>query len=88
MTRLTLAWAPAAWDDYRCWQKADPATLKRINLLIEDCLRGDATQGIGKPEQLKFDLAGLWSRRINHEHRLVYSVTADSVVIVSARHHY
>jgi toxin YoeB len=59
-----------------------------VNVLIEDCLRGDATDGIGKPEPLRHDLSGYWSRRINHEHRLVYSVTDSTVIIISARHHY
>lgn len=88
MTGLRLAWTRSAWDDYVYWQKTDRETLKRINVLVTDILRGNTLDGIGKPEQLRHDLSGLWSRRINHEHRLVYRVTDDSVIIVSARHHY
>jgi toxin YoeB len=88
MSRLALSWSSSGWADYLFWQKTDRAVLKRVNVLIEDCLRGDATDGIGKPEPLRHDLSGYWSRRINHEHRLVYSVTDSTGIIISARHHY
>jgi len=75
------------WEDYTHWLSADRTTLKRINRLIDDVLR-DPFDGIGKPEQLKHVLAGAWSRRISEEHRLVYLVDGDDVVILQARYHY
>jgi len=75
------------WEDYMHWLSADRTTLKRINRLIDDVLR-DPFDGIGKPEQLKHVLAGAWSRRISEEHRLVYLVDGDDVVILQARYHY
>jgi toxin YoeB len=69
------------------WQSADRATLKRINRLIEDALRNPA-DGIGKPEPLKHAFAGCWSRRISEEHRLVYLVDGDDLVVLQARYHY
>lgn len=88
MTALTLAWSKSGWDDYVYWQQTDRTVVKRINVLIEDALRGNAVDGIGKPEQLRHDLNGYWSRRINHEHRLVYRVDESALIIISARHHY
>lgn len=76
-----------AWQDYLYWQKTDKKILKRINELIKDTLR-TPFEGIGKPEPLKFDLAGLWSRRITQEHRLIYQVKDDYIVIVQCRYHY
>lgn len=84
---MRLLWDRAAWEDYQHWQSADRRTLKRINLLIEACLR-DPFEGIGKPEQLKYGAAGAWSRRITEEHRLVYLVDGDDLVILQARYHY
>jgi toxin YoeB len=78
---------PHAWEDYLHWQTADRAILKRINRLVED-VRRDPFAGVGKPEQLKHALAGAWSRRITDEHRLVYLVDGDDVVILQARFHY
>lgn len=78
---------PTAWEDYVFWQSSDRATLKRINRLLDDIAR-DPFDGIGKPEQLRHALAGAWSRRIDEEHRLVYLVEDDDVVIVQARYHY
>jgi toxin YoeB len=75
------------WADYRFWQDTDRATLKRVNRLIEECLRTPFA-GIGKPEALKHQLAGYWSRRITDEHRLVYTVDDGQLVIIAARHHY
>jgi toxin YoeB len=74
-------------DDYKHWLLADRQILKRINRLIDDALR-DPTQGIGKPEPLKHMLAGAWSRRITEEHRLVYLVDDDDLVVMQARFHY
>jgi toxin YoeB len=84
---MRLALTPNGWDDYRYWQTADHATLKRINRLIEDTLR-DPTDGIGKHEALRHVLAGCWSRRIDQEHRLVYLVDGEDIVVVQARYHY
>jgi toxin YoeB len=82
-----LAWDPDAWEDYLYWQQTDKQLLKRINELIKDCLRSPF-EGIGKPEALKANLRGFWSRRITDEHRLVYRVTDEQVLIVQCRFHY
>ena len=84
---MRLVWDEAAWEDYTYWQTADRRILKRINLLIEACLR-EPFAGIGKPEQLKYGARGSWSRRINEEHRLVYLVAGEDLVILQARYHY
>lgn len=84
---MNLAFTPNAWADYLYWQKTDKSTLKRINNLIMDCLR-TPLEGIGKPEALKHQLAGYWSRRITDEHRLVYAEEEHQLVIISARYHY
>ncbi len=84
---MRLVFTPHAWDDYTYWQQADRQTLKRMNRLIDDALR-DPTEGIGKPEPLKHMLAGAWSRRITEEHRLVYLVDGEDLVILQARYHY
>ena len=75
------------WDDYTHWQSHDKIILKRINLLIKEILRTPFS-GTGKPEPLKGDFSGFWSRRINDEHRLVYAVQSDRVVVVQCRYHY
>ena len=84
---MRLVFTPHGWEDYTHWQSADRAMLKRINRVIDDVLR-DPFTGIGKPEQLQHALAGAWSRRINDEHRLVYLVDGDDVVVLQARYHY
>ena len=84
---MRLAFTPSAWEDYLWFQAHDRRLLKRINLLIQDILR-TPFEGIGKPEPLKGDLSGYWSRRINEEHRVVYSTTASDVVIIACRYHY
>ncbi len=76
-----------AWDDYLYWQKYDKSTLKKVNDLIKDCRR-TPFDGIGKPEALKNDLSGWWSRRITQEHRLVYRVESDMLFIAQCRKHY
>ncbi|MFY8106095.1 MAG: Txe/YoeB family addiction module toxin [Elstera sp.] len=86
MTRF-LSWTPSAWADYEAWQSEDRRFIRKINILIKDTLR-DPFSGIGKPEALRLNLSGLWSRRIDQEHRLVYQVTDDAVIIVSCRTHY
>lgn len=84
---MRLVWDRNAWEDYKYWQTTDRKILKRINTLIEACLREPFT-GIGKPEQLKYGAAGAWSRRITHEHRLVYLVDDEDLIILQARYHY
>lgn len=84
---MRLVWDRAGWEDYVHWQSADRRILKRINALIDACLR-DPFDGIGKPEQLKYGAQGAWSRRITEEHRLVYLVIDDDVIILQARYHY
>jgi toxin YoeB len=84
---MRLVFTPSAWEDYLWFQDHDRKLLKRINSLIKDTLR-TPFEGIGKPEPLKADLAGFWSRRITEEHRLVYSATGTEVTIVSCRYHY
>ncbi|WP_319422118.1 Txe/YoeB family addiction module toxin [Pleurocapsa sp. FMAR1] len=76
-----------AWQDYLYWQRTDKKIFKRINQLIKDTLR-TPFEGIGKPEPLKFDLSGLLSRRINQEHRLIYQVKDEYIIIVQCRYHY
>ena len=82
-----LAWTREAWADYLHWQRQDKKTLRRINRLITACLR-NPLGGTGKPEALKGDLAGFWSRRIDHVNRLVYAVDDEVVTIISCRYHY
>lgn len=84
---MKTTFAEQAWVDYLYWQQTDKALLKRINALIEEIKRTPFT-GKGKPEPLRHHLTGFWSRRINQEHRLVYRVTDDAVMIVSCRYHY
>ena len=87
MTLERLLWTAAAWDDYVYWQGQDRKTLKRINALIQDSMR-DRFRGIGKPESLRENLSGFWSRRIDDTHRLVYSVEGDALAIIACRYHY
>ncbi|MGX6448776.1 Txe/YoeB family addiction module toxin [Patulibacter sp. S7RM1-6] len=76
-----------AWDDYLWWQQHDRRTLKRINALLRDIER-NGHQGFGKPEPLRHELRGFWSRRIDDEHRLVYAVEDDAVLVAACRYHY
>lgn len=82
-----LAWTDEAWADYLYWQSQDKKTLKRINRLINETKRTPFA-GIGKPEPLKENLAGFWSRRIDETNRLVYAVDDDYLTILSCRYHY
>lgn len=82
-----LVWTAAAWDDYLYWQTQDRKTLKRINALIQDALRNPFT-GIGKPEPLRENLSGFWSRRVDEQNRLVYAVENADLAIVACRYHY
>lgn len=84
---MRLAFHADAWAQYLHWQQADKATLAKINRLIEECLR-HPFEGTGKPEALRGDLSGYWSRRIDREHRLVYRVAQDLLEIVQCRYHY
>jgi toxin YoeB len=84
---VRLIFEDQGWDDYTSWLKTDRKMLARINRLVEDVLR-DPFTGIGKPEPLKYHLAGAWSRRIDDEHRLVYLVGNDAIIILAARYHY
>ena len=86
---MLLAWTPQAWEDYLYWQRTDKKILKRVNELIRDALR-DPCSGLGKPEALKFDLGGCWSRRVDLTHRLVYRVdeAAGALVGLQCRYHY
>lgn len=88
---MKLAFTPIGWDEYLAWQAAEPTALARVNALIEACRR-TPFQGIGKPEPLKRDLQGWWSRRITQEHRLVYRVTGSGpdqrLEIAHCRYHY
>ena len=86
MTRL-LAWTDEAWDDYVYWQGQDRKTIKRVNKLISDAKRSPF-DGIGKPEPLKENLSGFWSRRIDETNRLVYAVSDTHLTIISCRFHY
>lgn len=80
-------WDTNAWEDCLYWQKTDKQVLQRINELVKDCLR-QPYSGIGKPESLKENLRGYWSRRITDEHRLVYKVQENQLIIIQCRHHY
>lgn len=84
---MKLLFHNEGWEDYLHWQQTDKRILKRINELIKDCRRSPF-DGIGKPEPLKGDLSGYWSRRIDDEHRLVYRVEPDAIVIFKCRYHY
>jgi len=75
------------WEDYLWFQETQPHLLKRLNDLIKDAKRS-GFQGIGKPEPLKGDLSGCWSRRINSEHRLIYRIEKDALLVISCRYHY
>lgn len=82
-----IVFEKGAFDDFVAWGERDKRLQKRITALITDILR-QPYQGIGKPEPLKHELQGYWSRRINDEHRLVYKIEGDAVVIVACRYHY
>jgi len=84
---VKLTFTETGWEDYVHWQAADRTMLKRINKLSDAMVR-DPFEGIGKPEQLRHSIPGAWSRRITEEHRLVYLVEGDQIVIFQARYHY
>lgn len=84
---MKLIRSTSSWEDYLYWQKVDKKIVKRINELIKSCIR-IPFDGIGKPEALKGDLQGYWSRRITSEHRLVYKYENDQLLIATCRYHY
>lgn len=84
---MRIIFSVNSWEDYTSWLSEDKKMLKRINELIKEIQR-TPYEGKGKPEPLKYDLAGFWSRRIDREHRLVYKVSENDILIVSCRYHY
>ncbi len=84
---MRIIFSTYAWQDYRSWQSENKKILRKINELIRDIQR-KPYEGLGKPEPLKYDLAGLWSRRIDREHRLVYQISGADLLIFSCRFHY
>jgi toxin YoeB len=84
---MKLVFAEQAWEDYLYWQAQDDKILERLNALIKECLRTPFS-GTGKPEPLRGDLRGWWSRRITLEHRLVYRIEGESLFIAQCRYHY
>jgi len=84
---VRLIFAANAWEDYLYWQKSDRKVLNRINALIQ-AIQRQPFEGIGKPEPLKHGLSGYWSRRITDEHRMVYKVDGDAILIAQLRYHY
>jgi toxin YoeB len=84
---MKLIFAEKAWEDYLYWQQTDKKILKRINTLIKDIKR-NPFDGIGDPEALKYNWSGFWSRRITKEHRLIYAIEQDSILIAQCRFHY
>ena len=84
---MKITFSQNAWEDYISWQSEDKRILKKINGLIKEIQR-NPYEGIGKPEPLKYDLSGLWSRRIDRDHRLVYQVIKNELFIYSCRYHY
>lgn len=84
---MRLLWEEHAWDDYLYWQTQDRKTLKRINAILKDIQRSPYS-GIGKPEALRGNLSGFWSRRIDAENRVVYKEAAGAIVIAAVRGHY
>jgi len=83
---MKITFSKNSWEDYLSWQKEDKKTLKRINQLIKEIQR-TPFHGLGNPESLKYDLAGFWSRRIDREHRLIYQVFDNELLIYSCKYH-
>jgi len=84
---MKITFSKNAWEDYTYWLSEDKRMLKKINELIKDIQR-TPYEGMGKPEPLKYDLSGLWSRRIDREHRLIYQANETEILIYSCRYHY
>ena len=86
---MIVAFSPIAWEDYLYWEETNRKVLKRINLLIKDIVRNPGDEhGLGKPERLRGNLSGYYSRRITDEHRLVYKIEGDYLLIAQCRFHY
>ncbi|MHB0981178.1 MAG: Txe/YoeB family addiction module toxin [Thermoleophilia bacterium] len=84
---MRVVFSEHAWDDYLYWQKTDRKIVQRVNALIKDICRAPF-EGVGKPEPLRHALAGYWSRRLTDEHRIVYKVEDDALLIAQLRYHY
>lgn len=84
---MNVSFTENAWEDYLYWQKMDKKIVRRINDLIKEIKRSPF-EGVGKPEPLKYDLSGKWSRRITDEHRLVYQVEGENLIVFTCRYHY
>jgi len=84
---VKIIFHPNGWEDYLYWQKTDRKILKKINSLIKEISR-TPYEGMGKPEPLKFDLTGFWSRRIDQEHRLIYRIEENELHVLACRYHY
>ena len=84
---MILSFSDDAWDDYLYWQQNDKKILKKLNRLIKEIQR-EPFEGMGEPEPLKYNWSGYWSRRITIEHRLVYKVSDDNLIIAQCRYHY
>jgi toxin YoeB len=84
---MKILWETSAWEQYLYWQNTDKSKLKRINELIKSATR-TPFEGLGNPEPLKYQLAGFWSRKIDSEHRLVYTIQDENLIIASCRYHY
>lgn len=88
MAKLSITFSPQAFDDYEYFQKKDGKIIKKINQLLKSISRDGALDGIGKPEKLVGNFSGYYSRRINQEHRLVYTVNNNTILVASCRYHY
>jgi toxin YoeB len=84
---MMISFQKRAWEDYLYWQASNKSVLAKVNKLIKDISR-NPYEGIGKPEPLRYELAGYWSRRIDEEHRITYKITDTQIIIVQCRHHY
>ena len=86
---MIIGFSDRCWEDYLHWQKTEKKIIKRINLLLADIQRNPySSDGLGKPEQLKDNLQGYFSRRITSEHRLVYTISDDLIIVAQCRYHY
>lgn len=84
---MPIKFSDQAWDDYLFWQQADKTVVKRINALLKD-IQCSPFEGLGKPEPLRHNLSGFWSRRIDEQHRLVYAIEDGSILVAQCRYHY
>ena len=84
---MEITFSKSGWEDYQYWSESDRKTLKKINELIKDISRNNYS-GLGKPEPLRHEYAGYWSRRIDSEHRLIYKIEGKNIIIAKCRYHY